>query len=519
MSDNDNFQIDDDADERHAETIDGEAVRIDTPAGDGGATPAARASRWPGWLAGLALVAALGVAAFGWVRLGGLEQAIHALRSADSRAAPAAALKARLTQLSSQVEADASGAAEMASRVQALAQKLDALATRLDALDGRLIPLAGQVDKLERRPAAKIDDAAVQSLLDKSLEAVKSRVDALDARVARLAGGFDEMRRSQRAEAQGPDTALSLDLDKQQRELAGLSERIAKLAAAPARADAATGRRLDRLAERLDQQAAALAGIEQRLASGRDDMAARISEMRKALDQATAKLADASRRDERGQLLSLLRQAARAARLPSDVPLALAMLEDAEHLLPKGAGSDALRQALREDIAALRAFQPLDRAAVDARLRMLRKQVAALKLPQPERDAAAGPTAPATPAEDRSWRSLADDVVEQLKSVVKVSRRDRPLDTLIQPGQRLMIRRGLQLQLDAAGAGLLRGDALLYQESLKRLRDGLKTYFGAAASGAISEVDALLRVDVRPAPPTADRALKRLLASASDGEG
>ncbi len=518
MSDNDNFQIDD-ADERRAETIDGEAVRVDTPAGDVDAPPPARAARWPGMLAVLALVAALGAAVFGWVRGDRLQQEIHALRSADTRPGPSAVLKARLMQLSSRVDADASGAARIEPRVQALAQKLEALATRLNALDGRLKPLAERVDKLDQRPPAKIDEAAIQARLDKSLEPVTSRLDTLAARVAKLAGGFDEVRRSQLAEAHGPDAALSRGLDKQQQELAGLRERIAKLATAPTQASEASLQRIDRLAGRLDRQAATIASIEQRLASRRDDMAARIGEMRKALDQATAKLADASRRDERGQLLSLLRQANRAARLPSDVPVALAMLEDADRLVPRGDGSDALRQALREDIAALRAFEPLDRAAVDARLRALRQRVAALKLPEPEVDAAADPVAPATPAEDRSWRSLADDVVEQLKSVVKVSRRDRPLDTLIQPEQRLMIRRGLQLQLDAAGAGLLRGDALLYQESLKHLRNGLKTYFGAAASEALSEVDALLRIDVQPAAPTADRALKRLLASASDGEG
>ncbi len=513
MSDSDNFQVDDDADQPRAETIDGEAVRVDIPVGD--ATPPARAARWPGFLAVLALAAVLGVAVFGWTRVSGLRQEIHGLRSADSRVAPPAT---RLMPLSSQIEANARAAAEVAPRIQTLTQKLEVLATRLDALEGRLTPLVARVGRLERRPPAKVDDTVIRALLDKSLASVKTRVDTLDARVAKLAGGFDDKGRPGLADAQGPDPALSRRLDKQQRELSGLTERLAKLAVND---DATSASRLDRLAGRVDRQAATMASIEQRLVSGHNDMASRINEMRAALDQAqtSAKLANVSKRDERGRLLALLRQANRAAWLPSGVPVALAMLEDAERLVPKEAGFDALRQDLREDIAALRAFEPLDRAAVGARLRALRQRVAALKLPEPERDTAARHVAPATPAKNRDWRGLMDDVVEQLKSMVKVSRRDRPLETLIQPGQRLLIRRGLQLQLDAADAGLLRGDALLYQESLKRLRAGLKTYFGAAASEAITGVDALLRIDVRPVVASADRALKRLLASTPDGEG
>jgi len=247
-----------------------------------------------------------------------------------------------------------------------------------------------------------------------------------------------------------------------------------------------------------------------------------------ALAAAEAAMADARRFEARGRAPAerlwglaevdyLLRASAARRLLPQDVPVAAALLERADRALARldDEAFDAVRQAVARELEVLEAYEPVDVSALYLNLDALQRRIAELPLAMPATGVSQLPPAVA-PAGDGFWARLRAEL-EGLLRVRRVERRPPPL---LPPQDVVYLGLNLRLQLERAKLALLRGEALLYRESLRSAREWLLDYALAAPEELSAIADDLARLAAeplsQPPPPAADllRAFREARADA-----
>ncbi len=140
----------------------------------------------------------------------------------------------------------------------------------------------------------------------------------------------------------------------------------------------------------------------------------------------------------------------------------------------------ALRRAIGQDIAKLKAAPLMDAQGLSVRIDTLLAMVDKLPLAAETRaaaDAAAVRDAPAadTNTASRFWREVWAD----LKQLVRVQRIDRVDVPLLTPAQAFFLRENLKLRLLTARMALLTRDQATFRNDLKAAREWLARYFDA----------------------------------------
>lgn len=214
----------------------------------------------------------------------------------------------------------------------------------------------------------------------------------------------------------------------------------------------------------------------------------------------------------------LLRLAGRRLRLEADVPSAQAALEAADERL-RATGNPTwvdVRSVLKGEISALQTVRlpPMDQLA--ATLDTLTAQVPRLEL--------ATLAAPQETEEEASAGTGMDTVLErgwhELKSLVVIRHHRQPLHMALPPSQRFYAFQGLELQLEAARAALLRRDPVNYQAALAKALSWLDEYFSAQADANQSfraELERLKATEIRPQLPDISASLQLLRRRSGDG--
>ena len=261
-----------------------------------------------------------------------------------------------------------------------------------------------------------------------------------------------------------------------------------ELAAQIAALEASVGEQQARLNEQQARQQARL--NEQQL---------RISEQQARSAEQQRRLGELSAEDQRAWQLAEIRYLLRLANqrliMAGDTQSAEALLRSADNTLRELGDADlhALRAAVAADLAAVRAIPKLDIQGLYLRVEALMREADALVLFElPERAVATEPPR----AED--WQArLAQGyaaAVAKLSEYIVVSRRDVPVEALMDPQYEGLVRQNLRMLLEQAQAAMLSGNALLYRKSLQRAEGWVTQFFKEDERSAQAMAEELRRL-------------------------
>ena len=247
--------------------------------------------------------------------------------------------------------------------------------------------------------------------------------------------------------------------------------------------------------------AAQIAALEESLREQRARLAeqqARIAEQQARLTEQQRRLGELSAEDKRAWQLAevryLLRLANQRLIMTGDTLSAAALLRSADNTLRELGDADLhpLRAAVAADLAAVRAVPALDIQGLYLRMEALMSQVDALVLFElPERPASEPPS-----AED--WKArLAQGyaaAVAKLSEYIVVSRRDVPIEALMDPQYEGLVRQNMRMLLEQAQGAMLSSDELLYRKSLERAEGWVTQFFKEDERSARAMAEELRRL-------------------------
>lgn len=240
--------------------------------------------------------------------------------------------------------------------------------------------------------------------------------------------------------------------------------------------------------------AAQIAALEESLREQR----ARLAEQQARLAEQQRRLGELSAEDKRAWQLAevryLLRLANQRLIMTGDTLSAEALLRSADNTLRELGDADLhpLRAAVAADLAAVRAVPALDIQGLYLRMEALMSQVDALVLFElPERPASEPPS-----AED--WKArLAQGyaaAVAKLSEYIVVSRRDVPIEALMDPQYEGLVRQNMRMLLEQAQGAMLSSDELLYRKSLERAEGWVTQFFKEDERSARAMAEELRRL-------------------------
>lgn len=223
----------------------------------------------------------------------------------------------------------------------------------------------------------------------------------------------------------------------------------------------------------------------------RKEFGDQIANLRSSLREQQQRINDLSVEDRESWLLAeaqyLLRLANQRLIMTGDTVSAEALLRSADNILREMDDPDlhALRAAVASDLAALRAVPRLDIQGLYLRLDALIRQTDALvmfRLPErPERETV-------EPAEDWKTRLVQgyELAIKKLQEYVVVSRRDAPVETLMDPQYEGLVRQNMRMLLEQAQVAMLSGNELLFRQSLERAEGWVTQFFKSDEQAAMS---------------------------------
>ena len=221
----------------------------------------------------------------------------------------------------------------------------------------------------------------------------------------------------------------------------------------------------------------------------------------------------------------LLRVANHRLFLERDVVTATKALEIADGRLRDTGdpGWIEVRKLIADEVAALKSMGQLDQVGLSAALSGLIKQVKGLEMTglqyTPERPSEPEFTSP----EERSIDTLLSDGWNGFKSVMVIRHRDKPVTAMLAPEQQFFVYQNIELQLEAARLAMLRGDQVLFDNSLKMAAQWVGDFFdneANATAALVEEINKIQKTDVNPSLPDISKSLMALTErmQASKGE-
>ncbi len=277
--------------------------------------------------------------------------------------------------------------------------------------------------------------------------------------------------------------------------------------------------RLDGLAAELGDTDARFAALErdrqQALDELRDQQARARAETAAAL---RAALAEVSRQAppstgewQRAEIQYLLRIANHRLLMERDVTGALTLLQAADGVLQQldDFSLHEVRARLADEIAALEGIEGVDLEGVFLRLEAAKRDLDTLPLKVPEYIAAQAPQAAETPEASGPLAALES----QLDRYLRFRRFEGAVKPLLAPEEAVYLALNLRLMLERAQMAALRGEQLMFEESINTALDWIDEYLDTSerpAERLISELQALTEVELEQALPDISGSLNAL---------
>ncbi|MHA7817170.1 MAG: uroporphyrinogen-III C-methyltransferase [Pseudohaliea sp.] len=259
----------------------------------------------------------------------------------------------------------------------------------------------------------------------------------------------------------------------------------------------------DRLAEVAEEARDARSGqteTAKAVAGLRDTMAGRFERLDSQLARQRSQLEEfqqVSAGDRDSWLLAetnyLLRLANQRLVMTGDTASAEALLRSADGVLREldDPSLHGVREAIAEDLAAVRAVPKLDRQGAYLRLAALIDRIDSLEV----FDTPSLPEGDAPPPAEGDWQSRLrqgyERALAKLSDYVVVRRRDEPVEVLMDPQWERLVRQNLRMLLEQAQVALLSGNGRLYRESVERATGWVREFEASDPDGAAAMVGEL----------------------------
>lgn len=217
----------------------------------------------------------------------------------------------------------------------------------------------------------------------------------------------------------------------------------------------------------------------------------------------------------------LMRIANNSLRLSGDVATSTTALQLADQRL-EALGNPAfldVRKLLARDIASLKSLQPVDIAGISLKLGGLAAKVSDLPLAEKaERPVGGGSGAPGgtgekSPGRASAWAKAGEQLLHDLKQLVRIQNVEKPPKPLLTPNQRYFLFANLRLMLSGAQIAALTKDNATFHENLDRAGKWLREYFDTSRDNVqqvLGEIDKMSSVDLNPKLPDVSDSLEKL---------
>lgn len=288
-------------------------------------------------------------------------------------------------------------------------------------------------------------------------------------------------------------------------------------------ADTGMARLQDRLSDGARRVDAIQSELDQRLQAARKRQEQEIAALREdqqGVEESVALLRAQMGRSQDGWLLAeaqyLLRIANQRTQLQGDVETALAAMQAADGRLQElsDPGFLPVREALAEEMNALKSVPRVDVAGLALNLADLQQQVPKLRL-------AGAQYVPAQqrfgdPREDiaaSDWRELPKVIWQAIRRLLAIRTQHEPTTPMLPPDQQFFLYQNLQLVLEAAQLALLQGNAGSYRASLETAQRWLGEHFDQddpATALMDQSLARLAAVDIAPELPDISESLRLL---------
>ncbi|MEO9275657.1 uroporphyrinogen-III C-methyltransferase [Marinomonas sp. 5E14-1] len=188
----------------------------------------------------------------------------------------------------------------------------------------------------------------------------------------------------------------------------------------------------------------------------------------------------------------LIRLANQRLLLESDSNGAITLLNNADGILNELEDPIvfATRKALAKDIQALSSVSQFDLEGAYLKLSALYDNVPTLPQREPSKKWQSS-TNETSSIDDNNTEVNSIEVAlasfwQSLRSLVVINYDHKPIKTLLPPAEYQELITGLQLQLDVAQVALLKGESVIYQQSLKRAGDAVTEHFDTQSKAVMS---------------------------------
>jgi uroporphyrin-III C-methyltransferase len=227
--------------------------------------------------------------------------------------------------------------------------------------------------------------------------------------------------------------------------------------------------------ERSTEVSARASLFEQKLAESRDQA--------EALQTLYVELAN--NREERtiAEVEQLIIIANQQLQLAGNIKPALLALQTADTRLQHLDSSQVvqLRKSIGHDIQRLQNMPQVDTVGISLKLENLAETISTLPLVSERHPQSAPALAPEW--DSNPWRRLAQEVWQDLRTMIRLERIDRPEPPLLAPEQNFFLRENIKLHLLTARIALLQHDEATYRADLLAAEKWLKSHFDPRDSG------------------------------------
>jgi uncharacterized protein HemX len=196
----------------------------------------------------------------------------------------------------------------------------------------------------------------------------------------------------------------------------------------------------------------------------------------------------------------ILTIASQQLQLVGDVPAALAALQTVDARLARSSRPQflPLRKAFARDIERLKAAPGLDVPGTAVKLDQMIASVDSLSLIQ---DMRPQPAAPEKTAATGFWERLFEDVLRELRQLVRIQKVEGSDAALVSPTQAYFVRENLKLRLLNARIALLSRDEAAYRSDLDAAAAWVNRYFDTHSGAGASTAAALKQLRATGAAP------------------
>lgn len=200
--------------------------------------------------------------------------------------------------------------------------------------------------------------------------------------------------------------------------------------------------------------------------------------------------------------------AAQHLELMANIPLTISVLETADNRLAQyeSLRYRPLRKAIFADLAMLRAYPVVDVQGISLQLESLIIGADAWALKSdavpPEQKEASKNSENGTPAAEAQWKTLAQEVWREFRSLVRVQRLNANEEVLLPPDQVYFLRENIKLRLLNARQALLSRQGNLFDAELLRIKKDMPRYFDISSATTKAAYDLLSELTEKPLPMT-----------------